>query len=239
MSKKKKRNYYVHEALRCAISLTFISGYINAFTFMTQGKRFAGIQSGNVASLAMSLAQGQLNRALDFLVPIFFFMLGQTFTYLMHGWANKHNIHWYLFSSFVLSVMAIIISILTPFMPSFVTVAGLSLFASIQVDTFKSLRGASYANVMMTGNVKNAAYQLTKGLCEKNKEMVVIGRNTALVILTFILGAATATLLTIQLSEKALAFVLIPVFYVNYILGKEYYAIQTKVKPFLVSKSWS
>ncbi|MGT2958662.1 hypothetical protein A9Q68_04765 [Streptococcus bovimastitidis] len=237
MSKRKKQRYYVHEALRCAMSLTFISGYVNAFTFMTQGQRFAGIQSGNVASLAMSLAQGRLDRALDFLLPIIVFMLGQSFTYFMHRWANKHGIHWYLLSSFVLTVIALITSILTPILPAFFTVSGLAFFASIQVDTFKSLRGATYANVMMTGNVKNAAYQLTKGLYEKNREMILIGRNTAFVIFTFILGALAASLLSLKFGELSLGLVLIPLTYVNYILGKEYYHIQSKIKPFMLSYS--
>ena len=45
MSRKK---YQVYEGLRCAMMLCFISGYVNAFTYMTQGKRFAGVQTGNL-----------------------------------------------------------------------------------------------------------------------------------------------------------------------------------------------
>ncbi len=47
-----QKEYRVFEGLRIACSLTFISGYLNAFTFVTQGGRFAGVQSGNVISLA-------------------------------------------------------------------------------------------------------------------------------------------------------------------------------------------
>lgn len=43
MSKKKRKHYQVYEGLRCAMTLCFISGYVNAFTYMTQGKRFAGV----------------------------------------------------------------------------------------------------------------------------------------------------------------------------------------------------
>ncbi|KHD45727.1 YoaK family protein [Streptococcus hongkongensis] len=232
MSKRRRKNYYVHEGLRCAMTLTFISGFVNAFTFMTQGRRFAGVQSGNVVSFAMSLASGNISRALDFLLPIVVFMLGQSFTYFMHCWANKHNIHWYLFSSFILTVIAAVTAILTPFLPAFFTVSGLAFFASIQVDTFKSLRGAGYANVMMTGNVKNAAYQLTKGLFEGNKELILIGRNTLFVIISFIIGASTSTILSLKINELALIPVLLPLFYVNYLLRKEFNCIQSKVKPF-------
>ncbi|MCC9692442.1 DUF1275 domain-containing protein, partial [Streptococcus agalactiae] len=163
MSKKSHRQYQIYEGLRCAVALCFISGYINAFTYVTQGKRFAGVQTGNLLSFAIHLSNKHYSQALAFLLPIMVFMLGQSFTYFMNRWANKHQLHWYLLSSFALTQVAIVTIILTPFLPSSFTVAGLAFFASIQVDTFKSLRGAPYANMMMTGNIKNAAYLLTKG----------------------------------------------------------------------------
>ncbi len=49
------KNYRIFEGLRVATVLTFISGYLNAFTFITQGGRFAGVQSGNVISTAYFL----------------------------------------------------------------------------------------------------------------------------------------------------------------------------------------
>ena len=52
------RYYRVFEGLRVATVLTFISGYLNAFTFVTQGGRFAGVQSGNVIATAYHLALG-------------------------------------------------------------------------------------------------------------------------------------------------------------------------------------
>ena len=111
----------------------------------------------------------------------------------MNRWANKHQLHWYLLSSFALTQVAIVTIILTPFLPSSFTVAGLAFFASIQVDTFKSLRGAPYANMMMTGNIKNAAYLLTKGLYEKNSDIFLIARNTIIIIGGFIFGVVCST----------------------------------------------
>lgn len=56
MSKKSHRQYQIYEGLRCAVALCFISGYINAFTYVTQGKRFAGVQTGNLLSFAIHLS---------------------------------------------------------------------------------------------------------------------------------------------------------------------------------------
>lgn len=231
MSKKKRKHYQVYEGLRCAMTLCFISGYVNAFTYMTQGKRFAGVQTGNLLSFAIRLSEQQLKEALQFLLPMIVFMLEQSFTYFMHRWATKKRLHWYLLSSVMLTGLAFGTALFTPFLPSNVTVAALAFFASIQVDTFKTLRGASYANVMMTGNIKNAAYLLTKGLYEKNHELTHIGRNTLIVILAFAVGVVCSTLLCIAYGEYALMPILMPLLYVNYLLAQEFYHIQTKIKP--------
>ncbi len=64
-------------------------------------------------------------------------------------------------------VLILLTIILSPIMPASFTIASLAFVASIQVETFRRLRGAPYANVMMTGNVKNAAYLWFKGVIEK------------------------------------------------------------------------
>ncbi|MGT2934489.1 YoaK family protein [Streptococcus castoreus] len=231
MSKTRRKKYQVYEGLRCAMMLCFISGYVNAFTYMTQGKRFAGVQTGNLLSFGIYLSENKHDQALQFLLPILVFMLGQSFTYFMHRWANQKGLHWYLLSSFILTGIALLTALLTPFLSSFFTVSALAFFAAIQVDTFKTLRGASYANVMMTGNIKNAAYLLTKGFCEKNKEITHIGRNTLIVILAFACGVICSTLLSLAYGEYALAPMLLPLLYVNYLLAQEFYHIQSKIKP--------
>ena len=80
------KNYRIFEGLRVATVLTFISGYLNAFTFITQGGRFAGVQSGNVISTAYFLALGEFQQVLNFLIPIVSFVLGQFFTYSTRKW---------------------------------------------------------------------------------------------------------------------------------------------------------
>lgn len=49
---------------------------LDAYTFVTQGKRFAGLQTGNFIYLMKSLAEGNLTGASNYLLPISAFMLG-------------------------------------------------------------------------------------------------------------------------------------------------------------------
>ena len=71
----------VPEKLRIAVLLSFISGYINAFTYNNAGELFAGAQTGNVIFMALHFAKGNLEKAVEFLIPIISFMIGQIFIY--------------------------------------------------------------------------------------------------------------------------------------------------------------
>ncbi|MGT2828960.1 YoaK family protein [Streptococcus hillyeri] len=215
------KDYRVFEGLRVAACLTFISGYINAFTFVTQNGIFAGVQSGNVIMWAYHAAQGNWQRVINFTIPIVFFMIGQCATYLIRRWFVSKNIFWHFGASLIMQAIIVITVLLTPILPSFFTIANLALVASIQVESFRKLRGAPYANVMMTGNVKNAALLTFKGFMEKNAELQKAGRNIFIIILTFALGVALSTVISTHLKEYGLVFVILPLLYINVSLWNE------------------
>lgn len=217
----KKKNYRIFEGLRVAATLTFISGYIDAFTFHTQGNRFAAVQTGNLIYFSLAIADQNWARALSYFVPIFIFSLGQFINYFMRKWTLKQGLNWHAFSSFIMLMILSVTAVLTQFLSPLFTIAGLTLFASIQVDTFKRLRGAPYANVMMTGNIKNAAQLLVKGWMEKNKDLRQEAYLIYAIMASFVLGIITSSFIASHFEEYALFFVLFPVLLVNYWLVNE------------------
>ncbi|MBF0786976.1 MULTISPECIES: YoaK family protein [unclassified Streptococcus] len=215
------KEYQVFEGLRIATALTFISGYLNAFTYITQGGRFAGIQSGNVIMLSYYLAKGDISQVVSFFNPIFFFVLGQFVVYLIKQGLKKDKWLWHFCSSLLMTGLIILAVVISPFVGPFFTMATLAFVASIQIGTFQKLRGAPYANVMMTGNLKNAAYLWFKGWVEHDRILRKRGQETILILGSFSLGVILSTLLSSRFFEYALAYVLIPALYVNYELWRE------------------
>ena len=69
----------VPEKLRIAVLLSFISGYINAFTYNNAGELFAGAQTGNVIFYGTTFCKRKSWKAVEFLIPIISFMIGQIF----------------------------------------------------------------------------------------------------------------------------------------------------------------
>lgn len=215
------KQYQVFEGLRIAVALTFVSGYLNAFTYVTQGGRFAGVQSGNIIMLSYYLAKGDIFQVVRFLNPIFFFVVGQFVVYLIKQGLKKDKWLWHFASSLLMTVLIILAVVISPVVGPFFIMAILAFVASVQIGTFQKLRGAPYANVMMTGNLKNAAYLWFKGWIEHDDSLRKRGQETMIILGSFSLGVILSTLLSLRFSEYALAYVLIPVLYVNYELWRE------------------
>lgn len=206
----REKNYRKYEGLRVALMTTFISGFINAYTYNTQGGLFAGVQTGNVLMMMIRFTEGEYWQSVRYLLPIVVFMLGQIVTYYVRNWCHHHNLHWHQFGAGLLLLQMLIIALLSPIFPPYFTIASLALFASIQLDTFKRVRGVAYANIMMTGNIKNGMQMLVMGVAEKDKSLRIQAYYTLTVLVSFMIGVVCSTLMTMYLVEYALYVVLFP-----------------------------
>lgn len=213
--------YRVYERLHFAMTLTFIAGFVNAFTYITQDAKFATMQTGNVIGFGLRLATGDWQEAFGFLLPVFVFVFGQVVTYYLSRWSLQRQLDWHLIASFVLTAIAMVTILLTPFLPSFFTLSAMALFASVQVEAFKVLKGTSYANVMMTGNLKNVGYLLTKGMIEGDTLSQIAAINISMTIFSFVLGVISSSFFALHFDEYGLAPVLLPLFLLNYLLYQE------------------
>lgn len=220
-TKMKRKKYRLYEGFRVATLLTFVSGYIDAYTFHTQGQRFAAVQTGNLIYFAMALAEQNWVRVFDYAVPLLVFSFGQWFNHSIRRHITVSNLRWHAFGSHMMLIILVLTALTANHLPPTLTITGLSFFASIQVDTFKRLRGAPYGNVMMTGNIKNAAHLLSKGFLEKNRQFKKEGLLVYGVILSFVVGIIISTYVTSHFEEYALYLAIIPVLLLNYWLINE------------------
>lgn len=209
------------EGIRVATLVTFISGFINSFTFATQEGRFAGVQTGNLIYMMIRLAEGKYAESFSYILPILFFILGQSFVYFGRRWAQKKGYHWHFLGSFFLLILMLLIAFSSPIVSSNVTLAGLAFFASIQLDTFKKIRGVAYANVMMTGNMKNVAWMLTKALAEKDHQLLKKSLYTVWILISFMIGVFLAKVTSDYWQEYALYLVILPLVLINWLLATE------------------
>lgn len=198
------------ERLRVASLATFVSGFINAYTYTTQSGSFAGVQSGNLLLFGINLTKGSFDKLPTYAIPLIFFCLGQGVSYGLRQYARRQGYRWHVFVSGILIGLMLMIAMLSPLLPPYFTLAGLALFASIKVDTFKRVRNMTYASVMMTGNIRNMSHHFVKGWCEKDKTLLKHSFYTLWVIIACFLGAVSGALLAKDFHEYSLYFLLLP-----------------------------
>ena len=115
MFKMKKRSYRVFEGLRVATLVSYIGGFIDAYTYNTQDERFASIQTGNLLYLVIHLVEGNIARAFSYAIPIFFFILGQFFVFFVKKWLINHKWRWHLQAIRLALLLMTILAIITPY----------------------------------------------------------------------------------------------------------------------------
>ncbi len=201
----------VSESLRLGLLLAIVGGFLEAYTFLSRGGVFANCETGNLVMLALYLAQGQVLRALTYLPPILAFFIGVLLTNKIRRAAAPHpRLHWrqitVLFEAFCLVIVAFV-----PYGRFDVIVTTLVSFAcSIQVQSFRKVRGSAYATTMCTGNLRSAADNLYACVALGDRAAGVRSRNYLAVVLVFILGAVLGALTTLALEEKSVLLCCIP-----------------------------
>lgn len=217
------KSYRIFESLRVTLIVTFISGFINAYTYNTQGGRFAGVQTGNIFMMMIWLVRVNLNEVINYLLPVVVFISGQFLTYFARNWAIKKGLRWHALGAKILLALLLFTAIISPapVVDSNTTISLLALFSSIQLDTFRRVRGLAYANIMMTGNLKNAANFLVVGFVEKNLFLRQQAYLAISAILGFMLGVGISSLITLYFGEYTLFIALIPLIVLNYLLITE------------------
>lgn len=205
-----KKSYHMAERLRTASMLTFIGGFMDAYSFKTQGGHFSGMQTGNMIYLMMELAAGRYWSALSYLLPIVCFIIGAMFTYFIRKKITEKRGPWYLTSATLMFIGIFIIGLSSMTAYNQLTVALLAFFAAIQAETFKHVRGTPYANIMMTGNLKSFSVFLAQGISERDPIYLRKARNTFLVVLAFAFGAYLSAKLSNYMGNNTIFLLMIP-----------------------------
>ena len=83
---KVEKRARVSESIRLGTLLTFVGGFLDAYSYLTRGGVFANAETGNIVLMGIHLAQGQWRQAIFYLFPIACFALG----IFAAEWFKKH-----------------------------------------------------------------------------------------------------------------------------------------------------
>ena len=85
------------ETLPVGLLLALAGGLLDGYSYLNRGQVFATAETGNIVLMGINLAQGQLDQALHYLLPILAFALGVLAAELLRRrFGDSTRLHWRL-----------------------------------------------------------------------------------------------------------------------------------------------
>ena len=181
------------ESLPVMALLTVSGGLQDAYSYIERGHVFANAQTGNIVLLAVSAAEGRWNNVLSYAIPLAAFIIGIAIACFIRKLCGNspRTIHWR--QHVLLAEMILLAS--SAFIPNnHIANALISAACAMQVQSFRKVKGTSYASTMCIGNLRGGTEKLALFLQDGRKEDLKAAGSYFLVILVFALGAAAGSI---------------------------------------------
>ncbi len=192
------------ESLSVGALLALVGGFLDAYTYFSRGGVFANAQTGNMVLLGLRLSAGRWDEAMYFLFPIIAFAAGVLLAELVQSFMKSNRIvHW---RQIIISLELILL-----FSIGFVSDGPLNPYVNItvsfvcalQVESFRTMHGLTYATTMCTGNLRSGTELLFRYLKDKNRTLLISSLKYYSIILFFISGAIVGMFVTRSVGEPA------------------------------------
>ncbi len=215
----KQTKYQISESVFVICMLALTGGFLETYSFLCRDQVFANCQTGNLVLMAMYLSQGNLYRAFIYMIPIFAFILGILLTNRIRDKLPQQIFHWRQLTLFIEILVMILVGWI-PYGPWNIAATTLISFAcSIQVETFRKVKGTTCATTMCTGNLRSAVDFLYQFFTTKEQRSLQQAFHVLMIIGSFLLGAVLGSITTNRWQVRAIwftLFVLLPTFLIMF-----------------------
>lgn len=190
-SEKQMSEAFINSAL-----LALSGGFQDAYTYNTRNKVFSNAQTGNVVLMSQYMMEGKWMTALHYVFPLLAFAFGVLIAeQIQHRFKFAKRLHWRQ----AVLLMEILILFVVGFIPEkwniFATVL-VSFACAMQVQSFRKMKGYSYASTMCIGNLRSGTDALSVYIREKKPEQLKQSLYYYGIILLFAIGAGIGGILS-------------------------------------------
>ncbi len=184
-----KKVSQISESIQLGIILAFAGGFMDAYSYLWRDEVFANAQTGNMLLFGVYLSNGDVRRAIRYLLPVCAFALGIFIAdFVRSGFTKTDIVHWRQISVLVEAFILFGVS----FMPRSVNLAAnclTSLACGIQVESFRKILGNGIATTMCIGNLRSATQNIFDFFDKGEKESAYKGMLYLGIIICFVIGA--------------------------------------------------
>ena len=192
------------EAFINSVFLALSGGFQDAYTYFTRGEVFSNAQTGNVVLMSRYFMLGEWTSGMRYLLPVFAFAAGVFVAETVQGkYKFAQKLHWRQ----GILLAEILILVIVGFIPgSWNTAATIlvSFSCAMQVQSFRKVKGYSYASTMCIGNLRSGTAALSLYTREHNFDQLRQALYYFGVILFFAIGAGIGGILSTALGFRAI-----------------------------------
>jgi uncharacterized membrane protein YoaK (UPF0700 family) len=165
-------------------------GFLDAYTYLLRGGKFATMQTGNMIMFAYKIFASEPIAACYYLIPIASFFVAIVIAVLLEkALKTVTKFHWRQLIVF-LEMLIVIGTAFVPVADNFNWLANMlvSFVAGLQLESFKKVKGIAFASTMCTGNLKSLAERVASFFTGFDKEKLLEALVFLAVILAFVGG---------------------------------------------------
>ena len=163
-----KRARQTSESIELAAILAFSGGLMDAYSYLARGKVFANAQTGNILLFGVNLADGDVDRALHYAVPVIAFAVGIALAHSIKIFSKERRLHWRQTALLVEAALLFLVAFI-PDDLNLIANSLTSLGCGIQVQAFRKLHGNGFATTMCIGNLRSGTQKLVDYVHEKDR----------------------------------------------------------------------
>lgn len=211
----------VYDNVIVGVYLSFLGGFLDAYSYLLKGGVFANAQTGNLIFLFISLASQNFHKCIKYIIPIIMFAFGILISELLKqnkGLTNYHRMIAALL--FEAEVIAVIGLTGTYFQHDIINCI-ISFIAAVQVATFDKVAGNPMATTMITGNLKNSMINLSKYIYTSDRKYLTSVITYFFIIVSFGIGVVIGLITIKRYHEKSILICEIFIMLSFFILRKE------------------
>lgn len=197
MDNSQKNIIISEEKFIIALLLTFIGGFLDAYTYILYDGMLSNTQTGNLIFLAIFITEGSFNWAFMRIIPILAFGLAIIIAeILIFKLGDKGN----LWRKIVLIMNSIILtSIGFGIYSNMIFVSAIiSFVCAIQIVAFRKFEGNVFASIMCTGNLRSCIECLSKCVIYKDRSNGLKFLKYLIILIIFCLGVSSGIILAKQ-----------------------------------------
>lgn len=185
--------------------LMMSGGLLGAFTYLIRGNVFCNAQTGNIVLMGMALGKGEFMHAAYFLIPITAYGLGAVVSEILPVSVKKAGLlRW----DTLLIGFEILVTLLLGFLPENapyqISQVAINFICSMQYNTFRQAEGVPMATTFCTNHVRQFGIHFAKFIQKKDISYIKRSFQHGKMLLMFIIGAVTGTILCRYFSGRAI-----------------------------------